>query len=114
MSLGMKTITYPVKDIATAKALFSSLLGMKPNMDKPYYVNFNVEGLDVGLLPNGHSQGMTGPVCYWNVADIKSSVQQLVSAGARLVQEPKDVGGGKLVATLRDADDNVIGLIQPS
>jgi hypothetical protein len=37
-----------------------------------------------------------------------------VSAGARPVQEPKDVGGGKLVATVRDADDNVIGLIQSS
>ncbi len=112
MSMGMKTTIYPVKDIEKAKTLFSSLLGVEPDMDKPYYVNFNVGGLDVGLHPNGHSLGMTGPVCYWNVADIRSSLEQLVSAGARPVQEPKDVGGGKLVATVRDADDNVIGLIQ--
>ncbi len=112
MSEGMKTIIYPVKDIAKAKTLFTSLLGVKPNMDQPYYVNFNVGELDIGLDPHGHAQGMAGPVCYWNVADIKVSLQQLVSAGAQPVQEPKDVGRGKLVATVKDADGNVIGLIQ--
>jgi hypothetical protein len=28
------------------------------------------------------------------------------------VQGPQDVGGGKLVATAKDADGNMIGLIQ--
>jgi len=31
-------------------------------MDEPYYVSFEVEDQDVGLDPNGNSQGMTGPV----------------------------------------------------
>ena len=30
-------------------------------MDQPYYVGYNVAGQDIGLDPNGHRQGMTGP-----------------------------------------------------
>ena len=112
MSQEMKTIIYPVKDIARAKKLFGALLGVKPQTDQPYYVGFDAGGLQVGLDPNGHAQGMTGGVCYWNVSDVKTSVKQLVDAGAQVLQEAKDVGGGKLVATVKDADGNVIGLIQ--
>jgi predicted enzyme related to lactoylglutathione lyase len=112
MSQQMKTIIYPAKDIARAKQLFGALLGVKPQVDQPYYVGFDVDGLQVGLDPNGHAQGMTCGVCYWNVSDMKKSVKQLVDAGAKVQQDAKDVGGGKLVATLKDADGNMIGLIQ--
>ncbi len=67
---------------------------------------------EIGLDPNGHSQGMTGPVVYWHVDDIKASLQLLLDAGAQTQQEIKDVGGGKLTASAKDADGNVIGLIQ--
>jgi len=88
------------------------LLGVKPYMDEDYYVAFNVGGQDVGLDPHGHSQGMTGPVGYWHVGDIKKSLKLLLTAGAQAQQEVKDVGGGKLIASVKDADGNVIGLIQ--
>ena len=64
MSEGTRTVLYPVKDLAKAKALFTEVLGTAPNMDEPYYVNFSVAGQDVGLDPNGHGKGMTGPVVY--------------------------------------------------
>jgi predicted enzyme related to lactoylglutathione lyase len=114
MTEGIKTIIYPVKDLASAKALFTKLLGVEPSMDEPYYVGFRVAGQDVGLDPHGHSRGMTGPVAYWNVDDIKSSVKALLDAGADEVEGVKDVGGGKLTAMVKDADGNVIGLIQPA
>lgn len=57
---------------------------------------------------------MTGPVGYWQVDDITSSVTALLDAGAEAQQEVTDVGGGKLIASVRDADGNVIGLIQPA
>ena len=44
-------------------------------MDEAYYVGFSIGGQEVGLDPNGHSQGMTGPVGYWHVDDIKESLQ---------------------------------------
>ncbi len=55
---------------------------------------------------------MTGPVGYWHVDDIKKTLEALLNAGAETQQEVKDVGGGKLIASVKDADGNVIGLIQ--
>jgi predicted enzyme related to lactoylglutathione lyase len=114
MTGGITTIIYPVTDLAKAKALYSALLGVAPSMDEPYYVGFIVAGQDVGLDPNGHSQGLTGPVGYWQVDDIQSSLKALLDAGAETLQAVKDVGGGKLIASVKDADGNVIGLIQPA
>jgi predicted enzyme related to lactoylglutathione lyase len=71
-----------------------------------------VGGQDVGLDPHGHSQGMTGPVGSWHVDDIKRSVKALLDAGAEELQEVKDVGRGRLIASVKDADGNVIGLLQ--
>ena len=112
MSQGIRTFIYPVKDIAQAKTLYSKLLGIEPFMDEPYYVGFRVGDQEIGLDPNGHNQGMTGPVGYWHVDDIKKSLQLLLDAGAEALQEVKDVGGGKLTASVKDADSNIIGLIQ--
>ena len=55
---------------------------------------------------------MTGLVGYWHVDDIKRSVKALLDAGAEAQQEVRDVGGGKLIASVKDADGNVIGLLQ--
>lgn len=114
MADGLKTIIYPVKDLARAKTLYSTLLGVTPYADEPYYVGFNVAGQEVGLDPNGHNQGMTGPVGYWHVDDIRKVLNALLDAGAEAQQAVKDVGGGKLIASVKDADGNVIGLIQPA
>jgi len=114
MTEGIGTIIYPVKDIAQAKKLYSKLLGMAPYLDEAYYVGFNVGGQDVGLDPNGHNRGMTGPLGYWHVSDIRKTLQLLLDAGAQAQQEVQDVGGGKLTAVVRDAEGNIIGLIQSS
>ena len=112
MTSGMKTVIYPVKDIAAAKQLYGKLFGVAPLMDEVYYVGFDVEGQHVGLDPNGHSKGMTGPVGYWHVDDINESLEALLEGGAEAQQPISDVGGGKLIATVKDADGNVIGLLQ--
>jgi predicted enzyme related to lactoylglutathione lyase len=112
MTSGFKTFIYPVKDLAGAKALYTRLLGVEPYADEAYYVGFRVGDQEIGLDPHGHSQGMTGPVGYWTVEDVKTTVQQLLDAGAQTQQEVRDVGGGKLIASVKDADGNVTGLIQ--
>jgi predicted enzyme related to lactoylglutathione lyase len=110
---GITTVVYPITDIATAKALYGALLGVEPETDTPYYVGFSVDGQQIGLDAGGHDHGITGPINYWNVEDIEASITQLVDAGATRQQPATDVGGGKLIATVQDADGNVIGLIQP-
>ncbi len=109
MNEGVKTIVYPVKDIARAKSLFRDLLGVEPYADAPYYVGFKVGNQDIGLDPNGHKEGMTP---YYHVDDIKKTLQLLVDGGAKTIQEIKDVGGGRLIASAKDENGNLIGLIQ--
>jgi len=112
MNRGIKVFVYPVKDIAQARGLYSKLLGAEPYVDSAYYVGFKIGEQEIGLDPNGHSAGMTGPVGYWQVNDIKKRLQLLLDAGAQMQQEVKDVGGGKLIAAVKDADGNITGLIQ--
>jgi predicted enzyme related to lactoylglutathione lyase len=112
MTEGVKTIMYPVTDLEKTKTLFGELLGLEPYMDEAYYVGFNVEGQDIGLDPHGHSKGMTGPVAYWHVDDIEERLRALLDAGAEAQQGIRDVGGGKLLASVKDGDGNVIGLVQ--
>ncbi|KUL73713.1 MULTISPECIES: VOC family protein [unclassified Streptomyces] len=112
MTAGASTIIYPVKDLAAAKAVFGALLGVEPYVDEPYYVGFKDAGQDVGLDPNGHAKGMTGPVPYWHVSDIRATCAALVAAGAETVEDVHDVGGGRLIASVRDADGNPVGLLQ--
>ena len=107
---GVKTVIYPVRNLSAAKALFSAL-GVEPAMDEAYYVGYRVADQDIGLDPGGHSKGMTGPVAYWHVDDIQQAVKALVAGGATELQAVSDVGGGKLVAIVNDADGNHIGLI---
>jgi hypothetical protein len=64
--------------------------------------------------PNGRPKGLSGPVGYWHVDDLAATVEALVAAGGTAHQAVTDVGGGKLVATVTDADGNEIGLIQPA
>ncbi|MFG2264223.1 VOC family protein [Streptomyces sp. NPDC048720] len=112
MTAGVQTIMYPVKDLEKAKPLFAALLGVEPYADEPYYVGYKAAGQDVGLDPNGHAKGMTGPVPYWHVTDLRERLAALVAAGAELLQDAQDVGGGRLIAFVRDADGNLVGLLQ--
>ncbi len=108
------TIIYPVKDIAKARDIFTTLLGVEPTMVERYYVGYRVGNNEIGLNPNGFSQGMTGPVAYWDVKDLKETIADMVAAGAELWQNPRHVGGGKQIAMMKDPDGNVIGLVETS
>jgi len=109
MNQGVKTIIYPAKDMARAKALFRALLGVEPYSDQPYYIGFKVGDQDIGLVPNSPEAGMAA---FYHVDDIKQSMQSLLDAGSQTLREIKDVGGGRLVASVRDIDGNIIGLVQ--
>ncbi|WP_328994172.1 VOC family protein [Kribbella sp. NBC_01245] len=109
---GIKTVLHPVSDLAAATALYTALLGVKPMAEGDYYVGFEAEGQQIGLVPNGGPQAMTSPVAYWHVLDIEAKLAEVTAAGATLKDAPRDVGGGRLVATFTDLDGNVLGLIQ--
>jgi predicted enzyme related to lactoylglutathione lyase len=109
---GIKTVLHPVSDLEAAKAVYTALLGVPPSADAPYYVGYDAEGQHIGLVPKGGPQAMTSPVAYWHVADIEAKLAEVTAAGAKVKDSPRDVGGGRLVASFTDPDGNVLGLIQ--
>ena len=99
-------LLYPAGDIAAAKKLFGVLLGTEPYADAPYYVGFRVDDLEIGLAGTQSA----GAVAYWDVDDLEGRLQELVDAGWQAEQAITPVGGGMRVATVKDANGNVVGL----
>jgi predicted enzyme related to lactoylglutathione lyase len=106
---GISLLVYPVEDIAKAKTLYRALLGTDPYVDGSYYVGFKAGEMEVGLDSHGKS---SGPIAYRSVSDIKASLKELVEVGFVLDQDVRDVGGGMLIARVKDADGNTVGLRQ--
>ncbi len=109
---GIKTVLHPVSDLAKAKEVYAALLGVPPSADESYYVGYEAAGQQIGLVPGGAAQGMTSPVAYWHVPDIEAKLAEVTAAGGTLKDAPRDVGGGRLVASFTDPDGNVVGLLQ--
>lgn len=109
MANNIKLIVFPVKDAEKAKAFYNEFLGVAPYADSPYYIGYKVGDLEIGLDPNGKDI-----ISYIDVDDIHVAIEKMQAAGAQLNMEAKDVGGGLLVAQVRDTDGNVLGLRQLS
>jgi predicted enzyme related to lactoylglutathione lyase len=111
MIQGLRTVIYPVTDIAAGKDWYSQVLGMQPYFDQPFYVGFAVHGFELGLIPDGQP-GSAGATAYWGTPDAKAEVARIVELGATVDSDVTDVGGGILVATVRDPFGNLFGIIQ--
>ena len=114
MFLGLRTVKYDVADIAKAKAWYTKVFGVEPYYDQPeYYVGYNIGGYELGLTPEpkaGPKREAAG-VAYWGVEDVHAAYKRLLELGATPVSDVQDVGGGILVAEVRDPFGNVIGVI---
>ncbi|HUY67506.1 MAG TPA: VOC family protein [Acidimicrobiales bacterium] len=108
----LQSIVHPVRDLDAAKAVHIALLGIEPHTDRPYYVGFNMGGVEIGLDPKGHEKGLRAPVPYFRVADLDTALAEVMEAGAQISGQSNDVGGGTCIATVTDADGNTLGLIQ--
>ena len=106
----LDNIVYTVPDLDAAKAITRALLDTEPHTDQPYYVGFNLGGTEIALTPAGNGEPKT--VAHIRVPDMTIALDEIRQAGATLVDEPRDVGQGNLVATVRDAAGTLFGLIQ--
>jgi predicted enzyme related to lactoylglutathione lyase len=106
MANSIQLIVYPVEDLDRAKNFYNTFLGTEPYVDGAYYVGYKLDDLEVGLDPNGKAV-----VSYIDVDDIEVSLEALKDAGAEVVMDSEDVGGGLLVAQV-EVDGNVLGLRQ--
>jgi predicted enzyme related to lactoylglutathione lyase len=114
--LGLRTVIYRATDLDKTKAWYSTVLGIAPYFDQPFYVGFNVGGYELGLDPNaddsGAPTGSGGAVAYWGVTDAQAAFDRLISFGATERSGVQDVGEGIRVATVTDPFGNVLGIIQ--
>lgn len=110
--LGLRTTIYKVADLEKAKAWYAKAFKVSPYFDEPFYVGFNIKGYELGLLPeeNDTSKG-ENILSYWGVDDIQKVYQNLIGLGATKHEEPNNVGGDIMVATVKDPWNNIIGII---
>lgn len=75
-------------------------------------MGFSIGGYELGLLPDEDNSAKADNVLtYWGVDDINSEFNRLIELGATKHEEPTNVGGEIIVATVYDPWRNVIGLI---
>ena len=116
MFQGLRTVIYPVDDLARAKSWYGEILDQQPHFDEPFYVGFSVGGYELGLDPNetGGASGASGEgvaVAYWGVDDIDATYQRLLDLGAQERAPITDVGDGIRLAAVNDPFGNVFGII---
>jgi predicted enzyme related to lactoylglutathione lyase len=113
MFTGLKSVIYPSADLEKDKKFWEKITGVKPYFDEPYYVGFSINGSEseLGLDPNAAKEGLTHPVAYWHVKSTIAASKQLIANGATVNKEAKDVGGGMMMATFRDPNGNIFGII---
>jgi len=110
--LGLRTTAYKVSDLDKAKTWYAKAFGVQPYFDEPFYVGFNIMGYELGLLPEeGLTSKGTNVITYWGVEDIHKAYKQLLELGAIKHEEPTNVGGDLMVASVFDPWQNVIGII---
>ncbi len=108
MARNIKILVFPVKDMEKAKAFYAKFLDTEPYTESKFYTGYKVGDLEIGLDPNSKS----GPIAYTDVKDIDSSLQAMIEAGGKVIQQVREVGGGLKIAQVKDIDGNVVGFRQ--
>jgi predicted enzyme related to lactoylglutathione lyase len=111
---GLRTAIYAAPDLDKAKAWYSTVLGIAPYFDQPFYVGFNVGGYELGLDPDPSVSpgGPGGVTVYWGVSDASAAVDRLLSLGATSRTAVQEVGESIKVATVSDPFGNIFGVIE--
>ncbi|MBR7799588.1 VOC family protein [Undibacterium fentianense] len=110
MILGMRTVIYPVSDLQKAKDWYTKVLEKDAYFDEVFYVGFQVGGFELGLIPDGIS-GIAGSQALWGVTDVQFELDRLLKFGASLLEPATEVGGGIVVAAVKDPFGNRFGLV---
>lgn len=111
MIQGLRTVVYPVTDLAAATAWYRGVLDVAPYFEEPFYVGFEIGGFELGLIPDG-TPGASGGTAFWGTPDVKTELARLLALGASLEMPVTDVGGGISIASVKDPDGNVFGVIE--
>jgi len=109
--LGLRTTIYKVADLPKATEWYSAIFRKEPYFNEPFYVGFNIAGYELGLQPDAPAGAGDNVMTYWGVEDIQEEYERCLTLGATSHEEPNNVGGDIMVASVKDPWGNVIGLI---
>jgi len=111
--LGLRTTIYNVGDLSEAKSWYTKAFKTEPYFDEPFYVGFNIQGYELGLLPEEepNTDKADSVLSYWGVDHIDVEYERMISQGATEHEKPNNVGGELMVASVKDPWGNIIGLI---
>jgi lactoylglutathione lyase len=111
--LGLRTTIYKVTDLDAAKAWYATAFEVAPYFDEPFYVGFNLGGYELGLLPGEEKpeDKADSVLSYWGVDEIEKVYGHFLGVGAIEHEQPTNVGGELMVASVKDPWGNIIGLI---
>lgn len=107
--LGLRTVIYPVSDLAAATAWWTALLGVEPYFNEPFYVGFAVAGYELGLLPDANPA--EGALTYWGVDSVPDAMAEAVAVGAVEHTAATEVGDGIVTGTVLTAHGSIVGFI---
>ena len=110
---GLRTAIFKVEDLNAAVKWYTDAFGTGPYFNEAFYVGFNIGGYELGLIPSElkPEEKSDNVMVYWAVDDVEDSFQRLISLGASSHEQPHNVGGPLMVASVRDPWNNVLGLI---
>lgn len=122
MLRGLTTVSYWADDVKAAKKWYSELLGIEPYFNVPNqdgslgYTEFRLGDYqhELGLIDRRYAPFDTsvgGAVVYWHVADVKVTLEKLLSMGAKELEAPKDRGQGFITASVIDPFGNIVGIM---
>jgi len=116
--MNLNSILIGSEDPQRLAEFYTGLFG-KPTMEDSTYSGWQI---GTGWLSVGPHDQVTGKNAHpgrviWNIEtpDVKAEFERFKAAGATVVQEPYNPGGGPefLIATFADPDDNYFQLMSP-
>ena len=112
MIKGLRTVVYPVDDLAAARDWYAKAFETAPYFDEPFYVGFAIGGFELGMIPaDKFKAAKAGSMVYWGVDGIEAETDRLVGLGATVHGAIEDVGEGIQTVELADPFGNLLCLI---
>jgi predicted enzyme related to lactoylglutathione lyase len=114
MFKNLQTVIYYAPDLEKAKAWYSQVLGIQPDIIETSYVGFCVGGYELILQPN-QVEGLAGlgsAIPYWGVDNISEALESFTKQGATVISATREVGNDAKLAVLQDPFGNALGLIE--
>ena len=116
---GIATISLWAADHRAAVTWYSELLETTPYFERPGYAEFRIGDLqtEVGVIDRKYAAHMAastdpaGVVVYWHVDDVATTIERVLSMGARQLEAPQDRGNGFVTATVVDPFGNILGIM---